>query len=121
MENEEISLSALLDRVLRFRDERDWEQFHNPKDMAISLALESNELLEIFQWKSREEVEDKLNELRSSIGSELADVLYWVLLMSHDLKIDLLEAFEKKMKENETKYPVKKAKGRKDKYTEYQE
>jgi len=108
-------------RVLEFRDDRDWKQFHNPKDSAISLALEANELLEIFQWKSEEEIAQKLGDLKSDIGDELSDVLFWVLLMAHDLNIDIEDAFEKKMLRNEEKYPVEKARGKKDKYTEYEE
>ena len=72
--------------------------------------------MEYFQWKSREEIEKYIKTNKDEIGEELADVLYWVLLMSHDLKIDVLEALEKKIIKNEEKYPVEKAKGRHTKY-----
>ena len=96
-------LSDLQKRVVKFRNKRDWKQFHNPKDVAISLVLEANEVMEHFQWKNIEEMEKHIIKKRAEIGEELADVLYWILLMSHDLKIDLLDALEKKIKINEKK------------------
>lgn len=111
-------LSDLTKKILKFRDARNWKQFHNPKDLAISLSLEASEVLEHFQWKSKEEVEQYIKDNKNSIGEELADVLYWVLLMSHDLGIDIIRASENKLKKNIKKYPVQKAKGRHDKYTE---
>lgn len=111
-------IEDLLQRILDFRRARDWEQFHNPKDVAISLALEASEVLEHFQWKSHEEVKEYVQTHKDAIGEELADVLYWVLLMGHDLNIDLFDALEKKMTQNEMKYPVDKAKGSHKKYTE---
>jgi NTP pyrophosphatase (non-canonical NTP hydrolase) len=103
-------------RIVAFRNARDWKQFHNPKDLSLSLVLEAAEVMEHFQWKSKEEIEKYIKTNKSEIGEELADVLYWVLLMSHDLKIDVLDALDKKMKINEKKYPVKKAKGKHTKY-----
>lgn len=103
-------------KIIAFRDERDWKQFHNPKDVALSLVLEAGEVMEHFQWKNKEEIEKYIETNKSEIGEELADVLYWVLLMSHDLKIDVLEALEKKILKNEEKYPVEKAKGKHTKY-----
>ena len=108
----------LLRRIIAFRDARDWKQFHNPKDMAISLVLEANEFLEHFQWKNPEEVKQHINENKEEISDELADVLYWVLLISNDLNIDLYDALTRKMAKNEAKYPVDKAKGKHTKYTE---
>lgn len=103
-------------RIVAFRNARDWKQFHNPKDLSLSLVLEAAEVMEHFQWKSKEEIEKYVVEAKKEIGEELADVLYWVLLMSHDLKIDVLNALDKKMKKNEAKYPVEKAKGKHTKY-----
>jgi NTP pyrophosphatase (non-canonical NTP hydrolase) len=111
-------LQKLQKRVIAFRDARDWEQFHSPKDEAVSLLLEAAEFLEHFQWKSSDEIKDHLDNRRESVGDELSDVLYWVLLIAYDLKIDIPEAFERKMKQNEIKYPVAKAKGSHKKYTE---
>lgn len=111
-------IQDLTSRIVSFRDARDWKQFHNPKDCAISLALEAAEVLEHFQWKNKEEMEVYVKTNKAEISEELADVLYWVLLMSKDLDIDVLEALDKKMKKNEDKYPVEKAKGKHTKYTE---
>lgn len=111
-------IEDLTTRIIAFRDARDWKQFHNPKDCAISLALEAAEVLEHFQWKNREEMEVYVKTNKEEISEELADVLYWILLMSKDLDIDVLEALGKKMKKNEDKYPVEKAKGKHTKYTE---
>lgn len=110
------SIEKITDKIINFRKERDWEQFHKPKDIAISLSLEASEVLEHFQWKSNEEIEKDVKENKEEISEELADVMYWVLLMSHDLKIDILDALEKKLKKNEKKYPVEKAKGIHTKY-----
>ena len=112
------SIRALTREVLRFRDARAWKQFHNPKDMAISLTLEAAELLELMQWKSGDELASHLAERREALEHELADVLYWLLLISHDLEVDLGAAFLAKLSHNETKYPVEQALGSSRKYTE---
>lgn len=114
-------ITELQKRVVAFRDARDWKQFHNPKDLAIALNLEATELLEHFLWKTEAEIQDYLKAHKSDVAEELADTLYWVLLMSHDLGIDLAEAFDKKMAQNEAKYAVEKAKGNHKKYTELSE
>ncbi len=103
-------------KILKFRNERDWKQFHNPKDVAISLSLEASEVLEHFQWKSKEEIEEYVKTHKEHIGEELADVFYWILLLSHDLKIDIIKATEKKMRKNAEKYPIEKSKGKHTKY-----
>lgn len=112
------SLKDLQRSVTLFRDARDWKQFHNPKDMALSLVLEASEVMEHFQWKSPPDIEAHIKKHRADIGDELADVLYWVLLISHDLKIDLPKAVRRKLKKNSEKYPISKAKGKYTKYTE---
>ena len=109
-------INDLTKRIIDFRDARDWKQFHNPKDLALSLCLESAEVLEHFQWKNKEEIEKYVIDAKHHIGEELADVFYWVLLMSHDLDIDIKRALENKLKKNEDKYPVEKAKGKHTKY-----
>ena len=113
-------IEKLQGRIVGFRDARDWKQFHNPKDLAISLTLEATELLEHFQWKSQEEMEEYVVAHKTEIGEEIADVLYWVLLMSNDLEIDVVKALARKMDINEAKYPEDKAKGNHKKYTELQ-
>ncbi len=110
------NIQQLTERIIAFRDARDWKQFHNPKDLALSLVLESAEVMEHFQWKNAEEMQKHVIEHKGEIGEELADVLYWVLLMSKDLDIDVLSALDKKMSINEAKYPVEKAKGKHTKY-----
>lgn len=111
-------ISNLTNRIIDFRDARDWKQFHNPKDVALSLSLEAAEVLEHFQWKNGKELEEYIETHREHIGEELSDVLYWVLLMSHDLDIDIIEALSKKMDKNEAKYPEDKFKGSHKKYNE---
>ncbi|OGJ22629.1 MAG: nucleotide pyrophosphohydrolase [Candidatus Pacebacteria bacterium RIFCSPHIGHO2_01_FULL_46_10] len=103
--------------IIKFRDARNWKKFHQPKDLAISLMLEAGEVAEHFQWKSEKEIVDFLKKNNQELGDELADVLYWVLLISHDTGIDLTEALLRKMKKNEEKYPVKLAFGKYTKYT----
>jgi NTP pyrophosphatase (non-canonical NTP hydrolase) len=108
-------MEALIKQVIEFRDARDWKQFHNPKDLAISLSLEASELLENFQWKSSEEaVNGKLEEIKD----ELADVLIYALMIANDLDINVESAILNKLKKNEAKYPVDKFKGTSKKYTE---
>lgn len=111
-------LEDLQKKVVNFRDARDWKQFHNPKDTAISLLLEAAEVLEHFQWKSPEEIKKHLTDNKSEVADELADVLYWVLLMANDFGIDIAQEFNRKLASNEKKYPVEKAKGSHKKYTE---
>lgn len=102
-----------INKILKFRDDRGWKQFHNPKDLAISISLEAAELLEVFQWSgadvSNEGKQDKIKE-------ELADVVNYCVLMADACELDLDEIVQEKIKINERKYPVEKAKGRRDKY-----
>ena len=112
----EKELENLTNKVIAFRDARDWKQFHNPKDVALSLVLEASEVMEHFQWKNAAETEKYVKENKKEIGEELADVLYWVFLMSHDLGIDILDALNKKLIVNDAKYPVEKSRGRHTKY-----
>jgi len=114
------NIEELTEKLIAFRDARDWKQFHNPKDVALSLVLEACEVMEHFQWKNKEEVEKYVTtaKAKDEIGEELADVMNWVLIMSHDLDINILEALEKKILKNAEKYPVEKAKGNAKKYTD---
>src|SRR5688572_7101300 len=90
-------LQQMTERLLRFRRERDWEQFHNPKDQFLSLALEAAELMELAQWREGDALEQHLAANRGLLEDELADVLGWVLLIAHDRGIDVPAAFEAKM------------------------
>ena len=109
-------VEELTARIIAFRDARDWKQFHNPKDLALSLVLEAAEVMEHFQWKNSEEMLKHLDEHKAEVGEELADVLYWILLMGHDFNIDVLKALETKIEKNESRYPVEKSKGVHTKY-----
>ena len=109
-------IQHLTEKIVAFRAARDWKQFHNPKDMALSLVLEASEVMEHFQWKNIAEMEEYVKTHKDEVGEELADVLYWVLLMSHDLKIDILQSLKEKLKKNALKYPVEKVKGKHAKY-----
>lgn len=113
-----VELNDLQRQVIKFRDEREWQQFHNPKDLAISLVLEATEFLEHFQWKNEVEVKQHLKDKKADVMEELADVLYWVLLIAHDLDIQLDKALIKKLAKNQKKYPVEKARGKHNKYNE---
>lgn len=104
-----------VNKVLKFRDDRDWKQFHDPKDLAISISLEASELLEIFQW-SRDDVYclDKIDQIKE----ELADVVNYCILMADACNLDLDKIITDKIKLNAAKYPVDKAKGTSTKYNE---
>jgi NTP pyrophosphatase (non-canonical NTP hydrolase) len=105
-------ISKLTQKLIAFRDARDWQQFHNPKDLAIALTIESAELLEAFLWKSSEEAsKDKVKE-------ELADVLAYALLLANECGLDVAEIVSAKIEANNLKYPVDKAKGNARKYNE---
>ncbi len=111
------SIQDLQDEIRQFIDERDWSQFHNYKDLAISLSLEASEVLEHFQWKDNDKMAQHAIDHKEDIAEELADVFYWVLLISNKLDINLTDQFRKKMVKNAAKYPIEKAKGKSDKYT----
>lgn len=112
------SLKDLQAQIRKFVDDRDWDQFHNPKDLSISLALEAAEVMEHFQWKNAEEMAKHSIDKKEDVGEELADVFYWVLLIANKLDIDITDAFMKKLEKNRQKYPIEKAKGSHKKYTE---
>jgi len=110
----------LLDLLRTFRDDRDWKQFHNPKDLAAAIAIEAGELQEHFLWKTKEEVAADLAApgRRQAVVDELADVLICSLLLADCLGIDIDRAVREKTAANARKYPVSRAKGTARKYTE---
>lgn len=110
------SLKMLLAAALKFRDEREWKQFHNFKDLAVTLCLESAEVLEHAQWKNAGELEQHLAAQRDEVADELADVLHVLLLLAEHAGIDLGEAFMRKLHKTAEKYPVEKARGSAKKY-----
>jgi len=122
VKDEERKIHELKELIKKFCEERDWDQFHNAKDLAIALSIEASELLEIFRWKSPEEVEElfKNEKKKEDIEDEMADVLYFLIRMAQRYDIDLSEALDKKMEKNKGKYPVEKAKGSSKKYTEFE-
>ena len=115
-----MDIKELQKKVIEFRDARDWAQYHNPKDLAISLSLEAAELLEIFQWKDAEEVEAVKNNAvsRGKVKEELGDILIYSLNMCDAFGLDPTDVILSKLKINELKYPVEKAKGSTKKYTD---
>lgn len=112
------SIKELTEKIVAFRDARNWKQFHNPKDLAISISLEAAELLEVFQWSGSDTSADTDKKL-AKVKEELADVLIYVFLMGNDLGLDIPEIVNNKIDENNRKYPAEKAYGKADKYTAY--
>jgi len=111
-------LEDLTDRIVAFRDERDWKQFHSPRNLAASISIEAAELLELFQWSSDESIADDVEERRADLERELADILVYCLLLARDTGIDPATAIDAKLAENGAKYPVEKARGSRVKYTD---
>lgn len=109
-------MEKLTREINKFVDERNWKQFHNPKDLALSISVESAELLENFQWKSNDEA---LKENFENIKDELADVLIYSIMLSENLGVNIEDIINNKLNKNRNKYPVEKAKDNKKKYTEY--
>lgn len=108
-------ISELITIVNKFRDDRDWRQYHNPKDLALSLSLEASELLENFQWKTSEEAVEANQE---NLKEEFADVLIYALMLGDDLGFDVEGIIKEKLEKNGEKYPVEKSRGNKEKYKE---
>jgi NTP pyrophosphatase (non-canonical NTP hydrolase) len=108
----------LVDELMHFRAERDWAQFHTPRNLAISLSLEAGEVLELFQWEDRRG--EALAKIMPQLRDEVADVAIYLTYLCADLEIDLEAAVGEKMVQNRRKYPVELAKGSARKYTELQ-
>lgn len=111
-------IETLLSRIQKFADERDWEQFHSPKNISMALAVEASELLEHFQWMSQEESRNIHGDKKQEVADEVADVFLYLLRMCEQLDIDLIESAHKKIDKNAIKYPVEKSKGRSTKYNQ---
>jgi NTP pyrophosphatase (non-canonical NTP hydrolase) len=114
------SLDELTAKLIEFRDERDWRQFHSLKDLTLSLSLEASELLELAQWKPEAQFEEEAqqNPLKHRLEEECADVLLYLLLICERCDIDLQTVAAEKMAANARKYPVEKSRGSAAKYTE---
>ncbi len=113
-------ISELKEETKKFCENRDWDQYHSPKDLAVAVITESSELLEIFRFKSDSECEEMLRDdfKRQNIADELSDVLYFLLRFAQRYNFDLTSEFLRKMRSNEEKYPVNKFKGSNKKYSE---
>ena len=109
-------MEEVLARIRSFRDERDWLPFHDPKSLAISVAIEAAELLEEFQWKTDEESKRHAIENSENVADEMADIAIYLLELADILKIDLVRAIHTKLDKNAIKYPVEKARGNATKY-----
>lgn len=115
-----ITVGELKEKMVKFRDARNWKKYHNPKDIVISINVEAGELLELFQWKKMKDVRGWLKNPKNlkRVSEELADVVLYCLGLSDVLNLDLSDAVMKKIKSNERKYPIKKVHGNYRKYTE---
>jgi len=120
MRDDQATMNALKEKILAFVREREWEQFHNPKNLSMALAAEAAELMEHFLWVGPEESGARAAEpaRREEIGEELADIIIYALEFANVTGIDVAAAIEDKMAKNAVKYPVEKSRGRADKYTE---
>src|SRR6185436_20634584 len=114
----EQAMERVMDKIRKFRDERDWKQFHDPKNLAVSISVEAAELLELFQWRNGEEAMRYAGENRERVSEEIADVAIYLLELVDVLGLDLEKVIEDKLEKNAKKYPVEKSKGRITKYTE---
>lgn len=105
-------MEQLINEINQFRDERDWRQFHNAKDLAISISLEASELLENFQWKSPSEALERNNQ---NIQDEMADVFIYLMMLATDLDLDMTDVVREKLIKNRLKYPIDTSYGSKEK------
>jgi NTP pyrophosphatase (non-canonical NTP hydrolase) len=112
LSQERQEMEHVIQRLRQFRDERNWQQFHNPKDLAVALSIEASELLEVFLWKAPEAADPE------KVKEELADVLAYALLLSDAYNFDIEKIILEKIERNEEKYPIHKAKGTAKKYNE---
>ena len=120
--DKEVTLEELKNKVKEFCEKRDWDQFHNPKELAIGISTEANELLQIFRFKSEEDMKKVMSsDKRVEVEEELADCLYFVLRFAQMNNIDLSSAVSNKIEKNDKKYPAEKVKGCNKKYNEYQD
>ncbi len=115
------TLEQITQLVLAFRDERDWAQFHNAKDLSAGLAIEAAELQQVFLWKRVDEIPDILARKREAISDEIADVACFLLLIAQSLGVDIEAAVKSKLAKNALKYPVEQSRGRSCKYNELQD
>ncbi len=116
-----MDIQELRTRLQQFADERDWNQFHSPKNLAMALCVEVAELMEHFQWLSEDQSNDLPEATRNEVAEEIADVQIYLVRLADRLGIDILQAAEDKIQENERKYPPCRVKGSSKKYSHYDE
>ena len=121
LKDNKTRIKEIKEIIKKHCDDRNWTQFHGAKNLAIALICEASEVLEPLRFKSEKEIEEMMSnkDFKKSIGEEMADVLYFLLRLSQKYDIDISSAFEEKMKKNELKYPIDRAKGSNKKYTEF--
>ncbi|MBU1105520.1 MAG: nucleotide pyrophosphohydrolase [Candidatus Riflebacteria bacterium] len=107
----------LLKKLIIFRQERQWEEFHKPKDLAMAAAIEAAELMQEFLWKTDDEILVQVSKDKERFADEIADTVVYLMLLANDLGIDMYASIEKKMKKNAERYPVDKCRGKSTKYT----
>lgn len=119
MENK-TTFSEIKEKLKNFRDERDWNQFHTPKNLSMAISVEASELMEHFIWENNDEAKEKLKDKEKfqEIKNELADIFNFSFMMADELDVDIVEIIEEKIEENKKKYPPEKAKGTSKKYNE---
>ena len=122
MKHKPSDVERLTAMVVDFREKRDWAQFHHPKELASALSIEIAEIMELFRFKTAEEVRTLLTDsaFRDKVGAEIADSFFLILLLAFESGVDIESAFQKKLELLEQRYPVEQAKGRSDKWTAYQ-
>ncbi len=111
-------MKELIEKLRKFADERDWEQFHSPKNLSMALTVEAGEILECFQWLTEEQSKNLNPEALKRVKEEIGDVQIYLARLADQLGFSPLEAAEEKLKQNKKKYPVEKVKGKAKKYTE---
>lgn len=116
----ETTVAKLKEQIRVFCDERDWDQYHNAKDLAIGIITEAGELLDHFRFKSNSEINEfmKNQEKKSEISEEISDIVYFVLRLAQKYEIDITTELNKKLEKNAEKYPIHKSRGSNKKYTE---
>ncbi len=118
----ERKIQEIKEVIKKYCEDRDWDQFHGAKDLAVALSIEASELLEHFRFKSKEEVEElfKNPKKRGEIEGEVVDILYFLFRLAQKYDIDISEAFDRKMEKSKKKYPIEKARGSNKKYDEFE-
>lgn len=103
------SIEEITKKIIAFRDARDWKKYHTPKNLALSLIIETGELFEILQWKEDKQIYGELDEIKPKLEDELADVTIYLFLLAHEFNIDLNKVIPEKIEKNSVKYPIGKA------------